>query len=89
MPVTSKPRSSSRTSLPGCAPLVPGQKISLASTGQWRNVRSTFAETDLQVQEVILEEERVCGLYPFDRQDLSAKLEDIRACVDGLKGECV
>jgi hypothetical protein len=40
-------------------------------------------ETDLEVEETILAEEQACGLHPFNRQDLLAELEVIRARVDG------
>jgi hypothetical protein len=43
---------------------------------------------DLQMQEAILAEEQAHGLHPFDRQDLSVELEEIRARVDEIKGEC-
>jgi hypothetical protein len=40
-------------------------------------------ETDLEVEEAILAEEQACSLHPFNRQDLLAELEAIRARVDG------
>jgi hypothetical protein len=36
----------------------------------------------------MLVEEQARGLHPFDRQYLSTELEGIRACVDGIEGEC-
>jgi hypothetical protein len=42
-PIASKPRLSSRTSLPRCTHLVTGQNSSSTSIGRWRNTRSSFA----------------------------------------------
>jgi hypothetical protein len=44
-------------------------------------------ETDLLVQEVMLAEEQARGLHPHDRWDLSAELEGMHTCVDGIEGE--
>jgi hypothetical protein len=43
---------------------------------------------DLEVQEVMLTEEQVCGMHPFDGRDLLAQLEGIRARVNEIEGEC-
>jgi hypothetical protein len=39
------------------------------------------------VQEAMLVEEQTRSLHPHDGWDL-LELEGIRACVDGIKGEC-
>jgi hypothetical protein len=44
-------------------------------------------EADLEVQEVILVEEQVRGLHPPDGRDLSVKLEETRARVDGINSK--
>jgi hypothetical protein len=44
-------------------------------------------ETDLEVQEAILAEHYVHDLHPPDGWDMSAELEETRACVDEIKGE--
>jgi hypothetical protein len=41
-------------------------------------------ETDLDVQEAILAEELACGLHPPDGRDLTAELEEIHVCMDGI-----
>jgi hypothetical protein len=44
-------------------------------------------ERDLEVQEVMLAEEQMPSLHPFDGWDLSAELKEIRPRVDGIEGE--
>jgi hypothetical protein len=39
------------------------------------------------VQKALLEEERACSLHCFDRWDLSAELDGIRVCTEGIEGE--
>jgi hypothetical protein len=42
----------------------------------------------LEVQEVILAEEQAHGLAPIAGRDLPTELEEARAHVDGITGEC-
>jgi hypothetical protein len=50
----------------------------LSQMSEERQILLCLQEMNLEVQEVILAEEQVCGLHPFDGRDLSAELEEIR-----------
>jgi hypothetical protein len=52
-----------------------------------RQIFLCLQERDLEVQEVILVEQQACVLHPFDGQDLSMELEEIRVHVDGIASE--
>jgi hypothetical protein len=42
---------------------------------------------DLERREEMLSEEMTCGLYSYAGQDLSARLEVLRACIAGVEDE--
>jgi hypothetical protein len=45
----------------------------------------SLQEMDLEVRETELAEKQACDLHFYDRQDLSAELEELRACVVGIE----
>jgi hypothetical protein len=45
----------------------------------------SLQEMDLEVRETELAEKQACDLHSYDRQDLSAELEELRACVVGIE----